>query len=417
MGRPAHRATTAAIQALYPFMAGRGLGSQGPYIGQERYGGAFCYDPWKLYPEHLTNPNMLVAGQIGRGKSSFVKSLIWRSSLFGSRAAVLDPKGEYYPLAAAHGVEPVKLQPGGGLRLNPLDAGPGAADLGPDKVHLRRMSLLQSISAAALKRDLRPIERAACRIALDAVTSEVVVPTLPAVADALMNPSSAAAAAIRTTPDELAKASHDVALELRRLCDGDLAGMFDGETTVEVDWDGPLVVLDLSEMLDDDGLAILMACATAWIQAAIVRPGAGHRFVVLDEAWRMLHHLGTARWLRTSLKLARQYGVSNVVVIHRLSDLLAAGDADSEQVQLAKGLLSDTETRVIYGQAQGEIGATADLLGLSQSDRGLLPTLERGVAIWKVGRSSHLVEHRLGRLEEPIVDTDAGMGPAVGEVA
>jgi hypothetical protein len=59
--------------------------------------------------------------------------------------------------------------------------------------------------------------------------------------------------------------------------------MFDGQNTVEVDWDGPLVVLDLPEMLDDKGLAILMACATAWIQAAVVRPGAGHRFIVLDE--------------------------------------------------------------------------------------------------------------------------------------
>ncbi|HSH59109.1 MAG TPA: hypothetical protein VK988_05600 [Acidimicrobiales bacterium] len=417
MGRPAHRATTASIQALYPFMAGKGLGSQAIYIGQEWQGGAFCYDPWKLYPNHLTNPNILVAGQIGRGKSSFVKSVIWRSSVFGSRAAVLDPKGEYHSLAAAMGVEPIKLQPGGGLRLNPLDAGPGAVELGPDKVHRRRMSLLQSISCAALKRDLRPIERAACRIALESVTTGEAVPTLPAVADALMNPSCAAAAAIRTTPDELARASHDVALELRRLCDGDLAGMFDGQTTVEVDWDGPLVVLDLSEMPDDEGLAILMACATAWIQAAVVRPGAGHRFIVLDEAWRMLNHLGTARWLRTSVKLARQCGVSNVIVIHRLSDLLAAGDADSEQVQLAKGLLSDTETRVIYGQAQGEIGATAELLGLSQSDRARLPTLDRGEAIWKVGRSTHLVEHRLGRLEEGIVDTDAGMGPAEKGVA
>ena len=411
MGRPAHRATTASIQALYPFMAGRGLGSQASYIGQERYGGAFCYDPWELYPDHLTNPNMLVAGQIGRGKSSFVKTLIWRSSVFGRQAAVLDPKGEYYPLAAAMGVEPIKLQPGGGVRLNPLDAGPGAAELGSDKIHLRRMSLLQSISAAALKRDLRPIEKAACRIALNSVVTGATVPTLPTVADALMNPSGAAAATIRTTPDELARASHDVALELRRLCDGDLAGMFDGETTVDVDWDGPLVVLDLSEMLDDEGLAILMACATAWIQAAVVRPDAGYRFVVLDEAWRMLHHLGTARWLRTSLKLARQYGVSNVVVIHRLSDLLAAGDADSEQVQLAKGLLSDTETRVIYAQAQGEIGETADLLGLSQSDRDRLPTLERGAAIWKVGRTSHVVEHHLGPLERPITDTDTGMAP------
>ncbi len=409
MGRPPHRATTANIQALYPFMAGRGLGSNGTYIGQELHGGAFCFDPWKLYPNRITNPNILVAGQVGRGKSSFVKSMIWRGALFGRRAAVLDPKGEYQALAAALGVEPIRLRPGGGVRLNPLDPGPGAAELGPEEVQRRHLTLLQSIATASLKRDLRPIERAACRIAIDAATQGDRVPTLPDVARALMAPSATAASEIRTTPDELARASHDVALELRRLCDGDLAGMFDGISTVDVDWDGPLVVLDLSELPDDEGLAILMACATAWIQAAVVRPGADHRYIVLDEAWRLLSHLGTARWLRASLKLARQYGVSNAIVMHRLSDLLSAGDAGSEQVQLAQGLLSDTETRVIYAQAQGEIGATADLLGLKESDQEMLPELPRGVAIWKVGKSSHLVEHRLGRLEEAIVDTDSRM--------
>ncbi|HSH62230.1 MAG TPA: hypothetical protein VK988_21800 [Acidimicrobiales bacterium] len=411
MARPAHRATTANIQALYPFMAGPGLGSAGTYIGQEVYGGAFCFDPCELYPHHITNPNMLVAGQLGRGKSSFVKSLIWRGALFGRRAAVLDPKGEYQTLAAALGVEPIRLRPGGDVRLNPLDAGPGAAELGPGEVQRRRLTLLQSIAAAALKRGLRPIERAACRIALDAVAPAGAVPTLPQVAGALMAPSDVSAAEIRTTPDELARASHDVALELRRLCDGDLAGMFDGASTVDVDWDGPLVVLDLSELPEDEGLAILMACATAWIQAAVVRPGADHRYIVLDEAWRLLSHLGTARWLRASLKLARQYGVANVILMHRLSDLVSAGDQASEQVQLAKGLLSDTETRVIYAQAEGEIDAIANLLGLSLSDREQLPDLPRGVAIWKVGRTSHLVEHRLCRAEEAIVDTDERMAP------
>ena len=46
-------------------------------------------------------------------------------------------------------------------------------------------------------------------------------------------------------------------------------------------------------------------------------------------------------------------------VMHRLSDLLAAGNAGSEQVALAKGLLSDTETRIVYAQPDGELAATA----------------------------------------------------------
>lgn len=410
MGRPAHRATTAHLQCLYPFMAGGGLGSEAKYIGRSN-SGSFCFDPWELYPKYLTNPNLLVSGQLGRGKSALVKTLVLRGALFDRRAAVLDPKGEYGPLAAVLGVEPIRLSAGGSARLNPLDAGPGAEDLGPQEVQRRRLMLLQSIATAALKRDLHPIERAACRIALDTACAGEGVPTLSMVATALMDPSRAGAGEIRTTPAELARSSYDVALELRRLCDGDLGGMFDGTTTVEVDWDGPLVVLDLSHFLEDDGLAILMACATAWIQAAVSRPSDKHRYIVLDEAWRLLNHLPTGRWLRSSLKLARQFGVSNVLVIHRLTDLASAGEASSEQVQLAKGLLSDTETRIIYGHAKGEVPEMADALGLTDGDRDRLPGLDLANAIWKVGRTSHDVAHEMTDYEQSITYTDSRMAP------
>jgi hypothetical protein len=185
--------------------------------------------------------------------------------------------------------------------------------------------------------------------------------------------------------------------------------MFDGPTTVDVDWDGPLVTIDFSQLTDDDSLAILMACATAWIQGAVMRPGAGARWLVLDEAWRLLSHLGTARWLRASLKLARQYGVANALVLHRLSDLLAAGDASSEQVALARGLLSDTETRIVYGQPDSELAATAELLGLGDTERATIAALPKGVALWKVGRTSHVVAHHLGASDAVVTDTDTAM--------
>ncbi|HEX4816075.1 MAG TPA: ATP-binding protein, partial [Nonomuraea sp.] len=63
---PAHRATTASLQAAYPFLNGPGLGSRGSYIGQNCYGGAFCFDPFELYAAGvLTNPNLLVVGAVG----------------------------------------------------------------------------------------------------------------------------------------------------------------------------------------------------------------------------------------------------------------------------------------------------------------------------------------------------------------
>ena len=122
---PAHQVTTRNLGAAYPFIAEAGLGRRGVVIGDDLLGGSFVFDPFELYAAGaVSNPNMVVFGQIGRGKSAFVKTFLWRQAVFGRRAWVVDPKGEYADLADAWGVRPVALRPGGAIRLNPLDPGP-----------------------------------------------------------------------------------------------------------------------------------------------------------------------------------------------------------------------------------------------------------------------------------------------------
>jgi hypothetical protein len=401
-----HRATTAHLQAAYPFVAEGGLGPRGAYIGRDLLGGAFAFDPWELYADgKLTSPNVLVIGQIGRGKSALVKSWLWRELPFGRQAWIVDPKGEYGPLAEACGVRPVRLTPGGTVRLNPLDPGPsGHGD------PVRRLGeLLVSLAAASLGRQLAPRERTAAELALATVTGTGSTLTLPAVVDALLLPSAEAARRVHADVATLAADGREVALELRRLVEGDLRGMFDGPTTAGIDLGAPVVVLDLSAVYASPALGILITCATAWLQAAFIGEGGVRRIVVVDEAWAVLSDLAIGRWLRSSSKLSRAYGVANVTVVHRVSDLAGAGAAGSEQVRLAQGLLADAETRVVYGQPPGEVSAARDLLGLTSTEADLLPRLPRGVALWKVGTRSFLVEHRLGRSERVLVDTDARM--------
>ena len=421
---PAHQVTTRNLGAAYPFIAEAGLGRRGVVIGDDLLGGSFVFDPFELYAAGVvSNPNMVVFGQIGRGKSAFVKTFLWRQAVFGRRAWVVDPKGEYGDLADAWGVRPVALRPGGTIRLNPLDPGPeadgdGEGDAAPDATGRRRMELLSSLASACLGRDLAPRERAALGAALAEATRATAVPTVPMVVEALLTPTADAARSLRTEQRDLLEDGRDVALELRRLVHGDLCGMFDGPTTPGLDLSAPLVVLDLSALYSSAALGVLMACATAWLQAALARAaagvggtpsGRGRFFLVVDEAWAILSNLGVARWLQSSWKLSRAFGVSNVAVLHRVSDLRSVGASDSEQVALAQGLLSDSETRVVYAQSPGELEAAAELLSLSATEADLLPQLRRGIALWKVGQRSFLVQHRLSATERSIVDTDAAM--------
>jgi hypothetical protein len=431
---PAHQVTTRHLGAAYPLLTEAGLGHKGVLVGRDMLGGSFVHDPFELYAAGLINsPNMIVFGQIGRGKSAFVKTYIWRQAVFGRRAWVVDPKGEYRALTAAWGTRPVALRPGGSVRLNPLDPGPTveapnesiertgnedehACPTGRDvsvRAHRREAEVLASLASACLGRQLLPRERTATDLALAASSLARGVPTLPQVVEALLDPSAESAASVRTGRATLLEDGRDVALELRRLVHGDLRGMFDGPTTPGLDLTGTLVVLDLSALYNSPALGVLMACATAWLQAVLARQastaGGGHVFVVVDEAWAVLANLGVARWLQASWKLSRAYGVANIAVLHRVSDLQSVGAAGSEQVGLASGLLADSETRVVYGQAPGEVAAARELLSLSETEADVIPQLRRGVALWKVGRRSFLVQHLIGPGERAIVDTDAAM--------
>jgi type IV secretory pathway VirB4 component len=402
----AHEATTAQLGAAFPFVSTRPLPGAGVLIGRDLLGAAFVHDPFELYRAGvLTNPNMLVIGQIGRGKSAFIKSYLYRHAAFGRRLVVFDPKGEYGPLAKALGVRPITLRPGGEVRLNPLGVPAGDRRSAADR---RRdgLAALVGVASAAVRRVLVPSEHAALELAFDAASRRSSSPTMPLVVDALLFPELAAAQLIAEQPETLHRHGRDVALELRRLVSGELAGMFDGETSAAVDLGARVVVIDLSALYRSDALGVVVACARGALEAALQRAGEEQTILVVDEAWAVLSNPGATSFLQSSFKLARAFGVANIAVCHRISDLQSSGGAGSAARAITEGLLADCETVVCYAQSPAELAVTRAALGLGAEEARLVAGLRRGVALWRVGTRSFLVEHHLGAAEHGFVDTD-----------
>jgi type IV secretory pathway VirB4 component len=405
--RPGHRSTTRHAQAIYPFIAAGGLGGRGVFIGRDASAGAFCFDPWVLYGDGaLDDPNVIVLGKLGQGKSSLVKTLLWRMLLFGRRAFVLDVKREYGPLCRAVGVEPISLVPGGGVRLNPLASRPEEHS---------QLDLLRAVAVTALGGPVTQVEAGALREALRVVrgAGRGEDPTLPEIAAVLFAPTGEMAARLRTSCSELAADVRRCALALQDLCEGALRGMFDGPTTPGLDLDSRLVVLDLHAVKDSPAVGILMACATAWMSALLARmaerPGRERLINVADESWKIIQHTGLGEWFQSNFKLARQFGVMNLVVLHKLADLQAAGDAGSRAARIAEGLIADASTRVVYHQDESQVPLTRSLLGLSETEAELISALSAGQALWRVGSRSFIVQHYRSRLEASFTNTDIGM--------
>jgi hypothetical protein len=413
--RPPHSATTAHLQAVYPFVAQSAVGAPGIYIGNDACGGAWAYDPWEFYARKvIRSPNMLVLGGIGYAKSTFLKTYIYRQRVVSHQAWVIDVKGEYRPLAKALNALVITLHPGGDLRLNPIDRRGG-----PET----QLSLLRSVAMAALKRDLAPEEEAGLRVAIAAVNEECgdgVEPTLPMVVDALFHPREQMVAGVfAASAEDFCEANRDCALALQRLCEGDLRGMFDGPTSSGIDLEAPLVVLDLSAVQDSAALGVLMTCAAAWQQSVLIeRKRSAERdghpspklISVVEEVWRVADQIGVAEWLQSNFKLCRALGIQNILSAHKLSDFGASGSAGSREARIVEGLIADSGTKVIYLQPPDQRANLRSELGLSETETELTMTLRVGEALWVVGETSELVQHRMSSLESELTFTDEQMG-------
>jgi type IV secretory pathway VirB4 component len=384
-----------------PGLHDAGGARNGEVVGTCSLCGTYLFDPFDAYAEGLvTNPNVLVAGQVGRGKSALVKCLLARAVVAGRRCVVVDPKGEYAPFAAAMGATPLVLEPGGRVRLNPLAGTRDDTD---------RPALLSALVAAGMERRLEPQERAALEVALHAADELPGESTLADVLSQLLAPCVAAARSVGTSPEALAAEGRTAALELRRLVSGELRGMFDGPTSPGVSLDGDVVVLDVSGALRAGALPVVLSCAAAAIDASRRQPRSARTILVLDEAWSLLANEGAARWLQAGFKLARARGVAHVLVLHRLSDLAAAGPDGSVQSSIAAGLLRDVETSVLFAQPPSEAAALGAMLGLTDTERDVVGRLGRGAALWRVGAARSIVRHAVGPAEAVFVDTDAAM--------
>ena len=425
--------STAALEAIFPFQTASAMSTRpGLTVGSSPTGGTFTFDPWMLYQAgQLTNPNMLILGDVGSGKSALAKTLVWRGLEFGRGAHIIDPKGEYAALAAAAGVEPVCLRPGGGTILNPLDPGKAGHQLPPADLFHRNVATVRALVEATLGRACRQLEIVLLTAALARITGLEVgdhtspqvtrhgqTATLPMLAEALVAPDHDVARRVNIDPGRVTEESRELALAMARLVDdhGDLGGMFADHTTLDADALGPLTVIDIADIYRSHraALPLVMIATAAWLQVAIATSPRG-RFQVNDEAWALLSEEASARWMQTNQKLARQLSLSVVNVMHRLSDTAAAGAAGSTTRSLAEGVIADSGTWVIYRQKPGEQPLLRDTLQLNQLQAQLVTQLTRGRGLWVVGGETRQVtfcDHVLSDIERRLVDTDQAMAAA-----
>jgi len=383
-----HWATSSDLHALRLPAHDAGTGLSGRALGVASRGNAFIFDPFDAYAAGVvSNPNMIVAGSIGAGKSTIVKMLLDRALTRGRRAVVIDPKGEYGELAASYGVRSVSLGRDG-----------WCSPFGDDDRQGRE--LLRALIASAQGEPLSNEQH----FVLGELWQRLASPRPRRILCALLDQVRG------QLSTELPSTRRSLALTLHRFVHGDLAGLFDGENDPLV-FDGALTVVDLSAQWSTSTLSVAALSAVAAAQH-LVSSGAVQGYLVLDEAWALLSDPHALRWLQGSWKLARARGLSHVLVLHRWSDVAAAGDAGTAHRERARGLLRECETSWLFRQPPDEAREMALALALHPREERYLSGLSKGTVLVRYGVHRSVVRVTPDARDGQFIDTDAAMRPA-----
>jgi hypothetical protein len=406
---PRMNATTRSLAALYPWHFGGGLACAGPVIGIDYLtgGSAWTFDPFELVDaDQASNPNVVVAGEPGMGKSGVGKTAAWwLVGAFGYRLVVVDVKSEYTALGAALGCDRIALHPHGTSRVNPMTSD-GTPD--GDKERLRFVAALASILAG---RSLTAVERVLLDESVAVVAEREPEPLLRHLVEVITELPDRVVTALQKDRQDLLDRTDEIRYALRSLVTGALAGMFDAPTNVTIDPGSPGLILDVSTAGNDDELLQLSMLAGLRAVSQLRAAGTRRTLLYADETWRLATTSQTVRFLQHSWKLGRQTGTSCWAIIHRFSDLAAQSDDGTALAKVTRALVADSGTHILFRHGKREDAElTAAELSLPAAAVGVLQKLPIHRALVHCGGRLAVVEARFNDTLAHLAYTNQAMG-------
>lgn len=425
-----YRSTTDQVGGVFPFLTASPMPKQGAPLGYvAATATGFYVDPWQWVQLGLvSNPNLMIQGKPGQGKSGTVKAIIRRALRHGARAFVPgDLKDEYVLVCKEWGVTPWQVGPGMPTRINPLDPGPLAANW-------------RSLSQQT--RDERWVDIRARWLVLlegllgaqDVAVTSTVQTAIAAVVDELTG-AAAGGGNVTAVPDiiipQVWKAAYDPSDHLLKqlrydserdyyadlrpmvtglnvLVNGALKGMFDDHTTIDVDWNAPIQSLSmkrLKEMADDKVIGVALTCANSWVSGmTAVNPTGQPIYIPRDEVWRVMRlGVNAVKSLDSNLRLSRDERKIEMLIMHKPSDLSSVGAAGSQEAAIAEDFWALCDTKVSLGHDKTIAQTTGEKWGLSSQEQAAIAgwcRRKKGRALWRIGDHSLRVETMLAPHEE-----------------
>jgi type IV secretory pathway VirB4 component len=373
------------IAASFPFISSDLTSDDGILYGINRHNNSLIlFDRFSLQ-----NANMVVFATAGAGKSYTIKLEILRSLMMGVDVIVIDPEMEYKHLSDAVGGTYVNISLSSESKINPFDL--------PRPVG-------QDVSVEDIIRGAVITVKGLLRIMLNGLTTEQ---------DSIMDRAlietyakkdiTSDADLARITPPimqdlqevlEGMEGSEELVLKLKKYTEGTFAGLFNSPTNV--DMKNQLVVFSVRDLEDElRPLAIYAIVNYIW---NVVRSERKKRILVIDEAWWLMQHEDSARFIFALVKRCRKYYLGVTTITQDVNDFLKS--------QYGQAIVTNSALQLLMRQSPAAIDLIQKVFLLTDSEKYLLLQSGIGEGIFFAGSKHAAIRVVASLTEDQIVTTN-----------
>lgn len=334
----------------------------------------------------LPNANSILFAQSGAGKSYTAKVEILRHLMQGTKVIVIDPEREYKRLAESVGGTHIKLSVHSKEKINPFDLSVNAFT-DPDNFadHVQALTEIISLMADGLTSEEKSVVDQAIlktyrKFGLTKKKQTLKKTNYPRLFDFY--------ATLRSLKQpKLCK-------RLAKYTSGSLAEIFDEQTNIKLN--NRLVVFDTKDL--PESIRQIMHLIIAQFVQNQVKSDPCKRIFVIDEAWLLLEHEESARFVASMVRRARKYYLGVSIISQQANDFL--GNAHG------RAIASQSALRILMRQDTTTIRGVATEFRLSEYEQRFLLTCERGEALIISDQHHVAVKITASEEEHPLITTD-----------
>jgi type IV secretory pathway VirB4 component len=375
---------TSPVSTTFPFVSSDLTGNDGILYGINRHNNSLIlFDRFKM-----ENANMVVFAKSGAGKSYSIKLEVLRSLMVGVDVIIIDPENEYKHLSDAVGGTYISVSLNSESRINPFDlpVAPEGEDQG-DVMRSAVISLLGLLNLMLGK--LTPTEESFMDKAIWQAygkkditeTSDLRVAEYPT-----MNDLVEVLGGIQ--------GAESLVQRLSKYTSGTFAGIFNKPTNVVLN--NQLVIFsirDLEESLRPIAMYIILG--HIW---NIVRSEMKRRILVLDEAWILMQHEDSARFVFGIAKRCRKYYMGLTTITQDVADFMNS--------PFGKPIVTNSSIQLLLKQSPAAIDIIAQTFFLTEGEKYLLLESEVGEGIFFAGLKHAAIKIYASYVEDQIITTD-----------